>query len=81
MRSGAIRNAESARVSIIGQLKKMPKSSDQDDQNVLIGNQSHAVMTDEIAEEDEEDQHEIIPRQNTPLSDQFRKPEPVNLSL
>lgn len=77
MRSGAIRNAESARVSIIGQLKKTQKTSYQDVQNVLIGNQSHAVMTDEIAEEDEEIQPEIQPRQNTPSLDQFQKPEPV----
>ena len=58
VRSGAIRNVESARVSIIGQLKKVLSEDKDTTKNETsafnIGNQSHAVMQTEEAEETEE---------------------------
>ena len=56
VRSGSIRNAESARVSIIGQLEKIEgsESTSPESQSQILENISHSVMQTEIAEEDEE---------------------------
>lgn len=97
MRSGAIRNVESARVSIIGQLKKI------DSNETLVGqeknepnpmtvptNTSHAVMSSKIAEEEEEEgQGETAstkmtsPRQKSESEsdDPFKKPQAVRYIL
>ena len=57
MRSGAIKNVESARVSLVGQLRKCEKPSQSSDvqEDILdnVSDLSHAVMQTEIAEEDE----------------------------
>lgn len=60
VRSGAIRNLESARVSIIGQLKKLETSGSQACEGTSTAENiespidaSHAVMQTQIAEEDE----------------------------
>lgn len=61
MRSGAIRNVESARVSIIGQLKKLDDSSNivqeknEPSANLVAPNISHVVMSSKITEEEEEE--------------------------
>ena len=58
VRSGSIRNAESARVSIIGQLEKIEGSESTSPESQshaqILENISHSVMQTEIAEEDEE---------------------------
>ena len=53
IRSGSIRNLESARVSIIGQLKKFNTDLETGVKN--LGSQSHMVMQTDLAEEDEGD--------------------------
>jgi hypothetical protein len=61
VRSGAIRNIESARVSIIGQLKKLDDSSNtvqeknEPSANLVTPNISHVVMSSKITEEEEEE--------------------------
>lgn len=62
VRSNSIRNIESARISIIGQLKKLTSTSNEVSQehctaNIspsLLGSQSYQVMQTEITEEEEE---------------------------
>jgi len=54
IRSGSIRNLESARVSIIGQLKKFNTDLETGVKN--LGSQSHMVMQTDLAEEDEGDE-------------------------
>jgi hypothetical protein len=60
VRSGSIKNIESARVSLVGQLRKVDNTQrsylDGDQDALLVQNVndlSHAVMQTEIAEEDE----------------------------
>lgn len=57
VRSGAIKNVESARVSLVGQLRKCEKTNQSSDaqEDILdnVSDLSHAVMQTEIAEEDE----------------------------
>ncbi len=61
VRSGSIRNIESARVSIIGQLKKLVTSVDPSIEDegigIRLGSQSGMVMQTELAEEDENEPH------------------------
>lgn len=89
VRSNSIRNLESARVSIIGQLKKLTSTSDQISQencteNItpqLMGSQSYEVMQTELKEEDEENESaEQRPKRETPLppvpaSPEFKQPQ------
>ena len=77
MRIGAIRNAESARVSIVGQLKKVAKTSEPTETDVLVGSQSHEVMNTEIAEEDEDTESNSVPNQSESETQQFTKPDSV----
>ena len=89
MRSGAIRNVESARVSIIGQLKKLDDSSntvqeknDEPSANLVAPNISHVVMSSKITEEEEEEGETAAkstattsPKKNESESDDaFKKP-------
>jgi len=62
VRSGSIRNVESARVSIIGQLKKLATSIEasgegEEEVGLRLGSQSGMVMQTELAEEDESEPH------------------------
>ncbi|RMZ97328.1 phosphatase methylesterase 1 [Brachionus plicatilis] len=77
VRIGAIRNAESARVSIVGQLKKVDNASQPTQTDVLVGNQSHEVMNTEILEEDEDGENNA--EQSEPEAHVFSKPESVRL--
>lgn len=81
MRIGAIRNAESARVSIVGQLKKVAKTSEPTETDVLVGSQSHEVMNTEIAEEDEDNENNIAFEQPESESHQFSKPDSVHFTI
>ena len=60
MRSGQIRNLDSARVSMIGQVRKVSTDSTSNfgaeatSPTIPTGSQSHSVMKTEILEEDEE---------------------------
>ncbi len=91
MRSNSIRNVESARVSIIGQLKKLTSTTPQMSQenctaNILpqhLGSQSYEVMQTKIAEEEEEAEVEPPlkdPRKETATSSAgvFKHPEVIN---
>ena len=76
VRSGAIKNAESARVSIIGQLKKqenanISSSMEQDELLISMGSQSHEVMQTEIAEEDETDEQSHEKKQTEATKEVF----------
>jgi hypothetical protein len=90
VRSGAIRNLESARVSIIGQLRKLEINDpaqtrdDSANQNLFsnISNESHAVMQTQIDEEEEETSSDISRsksaenKERRPDSkEEFKKPE------
>jgi len=62
VRSGSIRNVESARVSIIGQLKKLATSIEasgegEEEVGLRLGSQSGMVMQTDLAEEDESEPH------------------------
>ena len=86
VRSGAIRNVESARVSIIGQLKKILSEDKDTDKNETsafnIGNQSHAVMQTEIAEEAEETEEPITNEDVTSSSNfDFKPPNVFSFNL
>lgn len=65
IRSGSIKNVESARVSIVGQLKSfntaIDPTSGQASMPVNLGSQSGVVMRTELTEEDEEES-EKVPR-------------------
>lgn len=65
IRSGSIKNVESARVSIVGQLKTfntaIDPTSGQAPMPVNLGSQSGVVMRTELTEEDEEES-EKVPR-------------------
>lgn len=66
VRSGQIRNSESARVSMLGQLKKESVTSNKEANYQSLGSQSHSVMqTDLMEEEEEEDNVPLSSRSST----------------
>lgn len=81
MRIGAIRNAESARVSIVGQLKKVALTSEPTEVDVLVGSQSHEIMNTEIAEEDEYNEISSDTKQSDVESHEFSTPDSVEFNF
>lgn len=81
VRSGAIRNVDSARVSVIGQLKKMESNEKVVDTGDHVSSpidSSHAVMQTKITEEDEAI-GEAEAAQIKSDDDTFKKPQIVSL--
>lgn len=79
VRCGSIRNLESARVSIIGQLKKFNTAISANEQvPTSLGSQSGMVMQTELKEEDESNDDastEVESLKITEPHEEFLKPE------